>query len=33
VKCFPQMTISGEPIYVISQFSSQLRNLPVALNR
>lgn len=33
MKRFPQMTISGEPTYVISQFSSQLKTLPVALNR
>ncbi|MDX8150701.1 cytochrome P450 [Patulibacter brassicae] len=32
VRRFPQMTISGEPTYVVSQFSSQLRTLPVRLH-
>lgn len=32
VKRFPQMTISGEPSWVISQFSSQLKHLPVKLH-
>jgi cholest-4-en-3-one 26-monooxygenase len=31
VKRFPQMTIAGEPSWVISQFSSQLKHLPVRL--
>ena len=32
VKRFPNMTIAGEPTWVISQFSSQLKHLPVHLN-
>lgn len=32
-KRFPSMAIGDEPTYVISQFSSQLKTLPVALNR
>lgn len=31
VKRFPQMAIEGEPTYVLSQFSSQLKTLPVRL--
>ena len=31
VKRFPKMTISGQPTYVVSQFSSQLKTLPVRL--
>ncbi|MFY9469937.1 MAG: cytochrome P450 [Solirubrobacterales bacterium] len=30
---FPNMTIADEPTWVLSQFSSQLMHLPVALNR
>ena len=33
VRRFPQMTLTGEPTWVVSQFSSQLRHLPVRLNR
>ncbi|MEI2700872.1 MAG: cytochrome P450 [Baekduia sp.] len=32
VKRFPRMTLAGEPSWVLSQFSSQLKSLPVALN-
>ncbi|UTI63949.1 cytochrome P450 [Paraconexibacter antarcticus] len=32
VKRFPQMSIAGEPSWVISQFSSQLKHLPVRLH-
>ena len=32
VKRFPHMTLAGEPTWVISQFSSQLKHLPVHLN-
>ncbi|XAY03920.1 Methyl-branched lipid omega-hydroxylase [Paraconexibacter sp. AEG42_29] len=32
VKRFPQMTIAGEPSWVVSQFSSQLKHLPVRLH-
>jgi hypothetical protein len=28
---FPNMTIDGEPTWVVSQFSSQLKSLPVRL--
>jgi cytochrome P450 len=31
VKRFPSMTIDGEPTWVLSQFSSQLKSLPVRL--
>jgi cytochrome P450 len=33
VSHFPKMTISEEPTWVLSQFSSQLKHLPVTLNR
>ena len=33
VRRFPQMTIAGEPSWVVSQFSSQLKHLPVKLHR
>jgi cholest-4-en-3-one 26-monooxygenase len=33
VKRFPRIAPAGEPTYVISQFSSQLKTLPVALGR
>ena len=33
VSRFPKMTISEEPTWVLSQFSSQLKHLPVTLNR
>lgn len=33
VERFPNITLAGEPTYVVSQFSSQLKTLPVALNR
>lgn len=33
VRRFPNIGLAGEPAYVISQFSSQLKTLPVALNR
>ena len=33
VKRFPGLEPAGEPTFVISQFSSQLKTLPVALNR
>jgi cytochrome P450 len=32
VKRFPKMAIAGEPTWVVSQFSSQLKRLPVRLN-
>lgn len=32
VKRFPKMTIAGEPTWVLSQFSSQLKTLPVNLH-
>jgi cholest-4-en-3-one 26-monooxygenase len=32
VRRFPEMTIDGEPTYVVSQFSSQLKTLPVRLH-
>ena len=32
VKRWPNMTIAGEPTWVVSQFSSQLKHLPVRLN-
>jgi cytochrome P450 len=32
LKRFPEMTIDGEPTWVVSQFSSQLKSLPVRLN-
>ncbi|PTL60278.1 cytochrome P450 [Paraconexibacter algicola] len=32
VKRWPRMTIAGEPTWVVSQFSSQLKHLPVRLN-
>jgi len=31
VRRFPEMTIGGEPTWVVSQFSSQLKHLPVRL--
>ncbi len=31
VRRFPNMSIAGEPVWVISQFSSQLKHLPVSL--
>jgi len=33
VKRFPRMTIADEPTWVVSQFSSQLKHLPVHLRR
>jgi cholest-4-en-3-one 26-monooxygenase len=32
IKRFPEMAPAGEPTWVLSQFSSQLKTLPVALN-
>jgi len=32
IKRFPGMTLAGEPTWVLSQFSSQLKSLPVRLN-
>jgi cholest-4-en-3-one 26-monooxygenase len=32
VKRFPNMTLAGEPTWVLSQFSSQLKSLPVQLH-
>lgn len=32
VRRFPQVTIAGEPSWVVSQFASQLRHLPVRLH-
>jgi cytochrome P450 len=32
VKRFPDMTLAGEPTYVLSQFANQLRTLPVSLH-
>ena len=33
VKRYPKMTEAGEPTWVLSQFSSQLKSLPVRLER
>ena len=32
MKRFPNMAEAGEPTWVLSQFSSQLKSLPVSLN-
>ena len=32
IKRFPQMTLAGEPTWVLAQFSSQLKSLPVKLH-